>query len=84
MKQLIFGMTWEEIQARQQGNWRGSTVSVSNLPMATQADIELLRDKGIHYIKGNGLFGVIDRLQNSAIIPVDATQQDQDETKRRK
>jgi hypothetical protein len=67
---LIFGKTWEEIQAMQKGNYKAKTVS-SNivLPMATQCDIEMLRDKGIDYIKGNGLFGVIDRLQNSGIIP---------------
>lgn len=71
-QQLIFGLTWEQIQARQQRNYKPELVKPgTRLPMATQADIEMLRDKGIHYIKGNGLYGVIDRLQNSAIIPVE-------------
>lgn len=69
MNDLIFGRTWEEIQAMQQGSYKPNLVSANKtLPMATQCDIELLRDKGIDYIKGNGLFGVIDRLQNSGII----------------
>jgi hypothetical protein len=67
---LIFGMTWQDIQARQQGTYVAPTVNpCSRLPLASQSDIDLLRDKGIDYIEGNGLFGVIDRLKNSAIIP---------------
>ncbi|BCS53288.1 hypothetical protein [Geobacter sp. SVR] len=71
MDGLIFGRTWEEIQAMQQGKSINKTVAGTlALPTASQADITLLRDKGIHYIKGNGLFGVLDRLQNSGIVPM--------------
>jgi hypothetical protein len=65
---LICGRTWEDIQRMQQGGSSHAPVIFKELPTATQCDIEMLRDKGIDYIKGNGLFGVIDRLQNSGIL----------------
>ena len=68
MVNLLFGHTWEEIQQMQQGTFKRQTAT-GRKPTATQADIEMLRDKGIDYIKGNGLHGVIDRLQTSGIIP---------------
>lgn len=70
MEKLICGYAWEDIQAMQQGTYKRQ-IAVGGKPTATQSDIEMLRDKGIDYIKGNGLFGVIDRLQNSGIIPKD-------------
>lgn len=52
---LIFGRTWDEIQYLQQGGkFRKLVSDPPNLPTATQADIELLRDKGIDHIRNSG------------------------------
>lgn len=67
---LIFGHTWEEIQAMQRGEQRRAIdTGQSSLSFATRMDIELLRDKGLDWLENQSFFGVIDRLQNSGIIP---------------
>lgn len=69
MSDNLFGYSWGDIQTMQQGKYK-RPIATGGKPIATQCDIELLRDKGIDYIKDNGLFGVIDRLQTSGIIPL--------------
>lgn len=67
---LIFGRTWEEIQDLQKKTGK-VRIATGGKPTASQADIDMLKEKGIDYIKGNLLFGVIDRLETSGIIPKD-------------
>ena len=64
----IFGYEWEQIQAMQHGNYKPRP-AVGGKPTASQSDIDLLESKGLHYIMGNGLHGVFDRLQTSGLIP---------------
>lgn len=62
----ILGYDWEEIQARQQGKYSPRTVDPNSTPpQATQADTQLLNEKGLTYLQDKGLFGVLDRLCNS-------------------
>ena len=65
MEELLFGYTWEEIQSMQQGTYQRNLISGPSVkPIATEADIQLLKGRGLAYLQDNGLYGVIDRLQN--------------------
>ena len=66
---LIMGHTWDEIKAMQQRAYAGRPIKHQPLPMATEADIEQLRQQGIEGLKEKQFNGVIDRLQNSGIVP---------------
>ena len=69
MEELLFGYTWEEIQSMQQGTYQRNLISGPSVkPIATEADIQLLKGRGLAYLQDNGLYGVIDRLQNSNIL----------------
>ena len=70
----IFGYEWEDIcnaQQKKAGLHRAITRDAEK-PKATQADIELLADVGWSELESRGLFGVIDRLSNSGLVPPDA------------
>lgn len=69
MSTNIFGYTWEEIKQAQQGKTTlHKPIQYTNKPTASQSDIDLLNNKGIDYIMGNGLAGVIDRLTTSGLM----------------
>jgi hypothetical protein len=71
MNQLIFGRTWEQIQAMQQGTYKPRSITgpISKIE-ATDADIKMLSEIGIEEIKRQQLYGVIDRLITSQLIEV--------------
>lgn len=62
----IFGYTWEEIQAGQQGDMRAMRGSVDlSKPAkrpATEKDHALLAEHGADGLRRLGMFGVLDRL----------------------
>jgi len=58
----IFGYSWEEIQAMQQGTYDRPRAVHSPLPIATDKDRELLSLHGIEGLQELGLMGVVDRL----------------------
>jgi hypothetical protein len=66
---LIFGHTWDEIKSLQQKGQATNAVRPSPLPVATEDDIKQLKEIGIDGLKDKQFFGVIDRLQNSGIVP---------------
>ncbi len=69
---LIMGRTWSQIQAMQQGTYKPETISGPIVkPTATEADINLLKEHGIDGLKEKQFHGVIDRLTNSGIVPLE-------------
>ena len=72
MTDLIFGYTWEEIQAAQQGKPLthvppGKTEGANAGP-SLPGDIDLLTRLGLKELETRGYFGVIDRLARAGII----------------
>ena len=60
---LIFGMTWDEIQARQLGRQTARLItSEPSKPAASDEDQALLDQHGIKGLKKMGYYGVLDRL----------------------
>ncbi len=70
MNERIFGMAWEEIQARQEGTYVAPKIdlSKSGKPEATAEDRAMLDDKGAEWIETQGLYGILDRLKTSGLI----------------
>lgn len=69
MNSLIFGYSWEEIQAMQNKQYRPETVSGKpNKQKANSQDAELLRTHGEKGLIDKGFYGVIDRLKNSGMM----------------
>ena len=70
MKQpLIFGLTWEQIQAAQQGRPYHATISgPPEKPLATDTDKALLAQHGQAALEANQWYGTLDRLRNSGLI----------------
>ena len=69
MSNLIFGRTFEEIEAMQQGQG-GRTVDYVITPPkdASQLDRDLLEQHGLHGLIELGYHGVIERLRFSGVI----------------
>lgn len=66
----IFGRSWEEIQAMQQGKTVGRAVPPGDTrPRATDDDIQKLRDWGLEGLQARRFDGVIDRLVTSGYLP---------------
>lgn len=66
----IFGYTWEEIQAMQQGKRVGKPINSSSKPVATENDIKALGEYGIYGLIRKKFFGTLDRLETSKLINV--------------
>ena len=67
---LIFGYTWDEIQAAQRGKPLGTVVNPrtnKNCP-CTQDDVDLLIKYGPQKLRDLGYYGVIDRLQRAELM----------------
>ena len=59
----IFGKSWDEIQAMQQGRHEYKKITGKPIyPMATDKDVELLEKHGMDGLTKLGYFGVLDRL----------------------
>ncbi len=70
MTTRIFGMEWEEIQARQQRTYRPQRVTGPYVrPIATYEDIALLAQHGADGLHAMGYAGVLDRLRASGMLP---------------
>ena len=70
MNDLIFGKTWSQIQDMQQGRSQSNVISGPCEPStATESDLCKLKAIGIDGFKAEQLYGIIDRLQTSGIIP---------------
>lgn len=70
MDDLIFGYTWEEIHAAQQGALLGKTIShrgVYDHP-CEKNDVDLLIIHGLKGLQEMGFYGVIDRLFRAGLI----------------
>jgi hypothetical protein len=69
MTDLVFGYTWEQIQNAQQGREFRHYIPVGTTkPLATEADVKLLVEKGLTWLVEQQFHGVIDRLKNSGLI----------------
>lgn len=70
MSDLIFGYTWEEIHAAQQGAPLGKTFShrgVYDYP-CEKNDVDLLIIHGLKRLQEMGFYGTIDRLCRAGLI----------------
>jgi hypothetical protein len=68
MNDYIFGHTWGEIQAAQQGGRLNKPVVMQAPKTATEQDIELLKEHGLAGLTDKGFFGTIDRLKQAGLI----------------
>ena len=71
----IFGYEWEDIcnaQQKKAGGLHRAITGDAEKPKATKDDITLLSKLGWHGIEEQELFGVLDRLSNSGLVPPDA------------
>ena len=68
---LIFGYTWEEIQAAQQGESLGKVVplqaKMAKDDICTKNDLELLEKHGIGGLIERKFYGTLDRLQQAGV-----------------
>lgn len=71
MNDLIFGYTWEQIQAAQQGKSLHQVVplqaQMAKDDICTKTDLELLEKHGIDGLIEKKFYGVLDRLQQAGI-----------------
>ena len=68
----IFGYTWEEIQARQQGTYRPKPFVHTPPSLANDADYDALERAGsLDALTVNGMFGIADRLSRSPLVHCD-------------
>ena len=60
----IFGRSWDDVQAMQQGTYKPQTIDTStpSKQPATKKDHELLSKHGVDGLEEMGFFGVLDRL----------------------
>ena len=66
----IFGYDWSDIQRAQQGGRLNAPLPAAGTrPDASTLDRELLAQLGERGLREQGLFGVIDRLQTSGLLP---------------
>lgn len=69
MSNLIFGRSWEDIQAMQQGTYVAPTVNTRpGLAQATDNDRAQLAEHGQAGLEAKEFYGVLDRLKNSGLI----------------
>ena len=72
MDDLIFGYTWEQIQAAQQGKALQCVVPLAAMAakddICTKRDLDLFIEHGEKGLKEKKLFGVIDRLERAGIL----------------
>ena len=72
----IFGYTFDEIKAAQQGEKLGRTVDVSKPlpfdPVQERADVKLLQGLGEAKLRELGYMGVIDRLERGGYLSSNA------------
>ncbi len=64
----IFGYSWEQIQAAQQGKPLISKPLTKTMSLCTQDDIDLLVKYGPQKLRDMGFYGVIDRLQRAELM----------------
>jgi hypothetical protein len=67
---LIFGLTWNQIQDAQQKRPYRERVDLSRSgnPTATPEDIARLHTDGLAKLHADGMYGIIDRLKTSGMI----------------
>ena len=70
MSDLIFGYTWEEIHAAQQGSPLGKMISHRGAydHPCEKNDVDLLIIHGLKGLQEKGFYGTIDRLCRSGLI----------------
>lgn len=69
MSQKIFGYDWEDIQAMQQGTYKGKPIPPGDTrPRATEKDIKMLRELGYDALKEKQFYGVLGRLRTSGYL----------------
>ena len=68
----IFGYSWEEIQARQQGTYRPKPIVHTPPALANDADYKALERAGsMDALRQAGMFGIVDRLSRSPLAHCD-------------
>ena len=70
MDDLIFGKTWDEIQAMLAGTYRPKLIARREVskPRATESDLEMLRKHGVDWLIEHNMFGILDRLKTSDLL----------------
>lgn len=71
MSELIFGYTWEELDALQHGHRPNQNIiKHAPNPTATPNDKDLLAEHGRAGLESLQLFGVLDRLNTSGLLEI--------------
>ncbi len=69
-EERIFGYTWAEIQAMQQGTYQRPILTGECVkPTATEKDIAMLAELGEEGLRAQHFLGVLDRLRTSGLLP---------------
>ncbi len=69
MEDLICGLTWDQIQAAQQGkNYRVLVSDTIKPPKLNEGDLTLYKKHGAQGLKDMEYFGVLDRLTRCGVI----------------
>jgi len=77
MSDLIFGKTWEQIQAMQRGLCVTEYADLSKPggpAKASESDLALLKEHGINGLESLGFYGVLERLRASGVAGVSEPQ----------
>lgn len=79
-EERIFGYSWAEIQAMQQGTYQRPTLTDECVkPTATEKDIAMLAELGEDGLRAQHFLGVLDRLRTSGLLPSQQINQGKEE-----